>query len=260
MLAIDADFRTSPSIANRVKSLRQLLTNREHGNAIFRTDSIDITTASRLITRNEMPIDLVCSTLQGRMHHLPNEVRVKTLTHSKSIQGKPPCRELKAWRTETVNGATCSVVPGALAPNLPEPETDDRFFSFPLNYNSIAVKIIPYSALGAGFNILRDDHRVFTLRVLNIEETPTTVGISDLFADGAVILSELRIPVRLFGRNGQHLIGGAWSSKTFMSLGQDGRIDLRVVFDGGTGIDHLLQRTKLVDGASRLILLGANTE
>lgn len=166
---------------------------------------------------------------------------------------------------DTVNGATGSVAPVALAPNLPEPETDDlalievrlgyelsenlelfagkldtltfdrnafahgngdeRFFSTPFNYNSIAAKTIPYSALGAGFNIMRDGQRVFTLGVLNSEETPTTVGISDLFAGGAVILSELRIPVRLLGRSGQHLIGGSWSSKTFTSLDQNGRID-----------------------------------
>ena len=166
---------------------------------------------------------------------------------------------------ENVNGATGSLVPVAVALNLPGPEKtdlalievrlgielsenvelfvgkldalsfdrnmfaygngDDRFFSSAFNYNSILKKTIPYSALGTGLNVFRTGERVFTLAVLNSEETPTTTGISDLFANGAVIVSELRLPVTLFGRSGHQTFGGTWSSKTFSSLRQEGRLE-----------------------------------
>ena len=166
---------------------------------------------------------------------------------------------------ESVNGSTGSVIPVALSLNLPEPETtdlalievrfgyelsdnvelffgkldtlkydvnafahgdgDEKFLNTAFNYNPIATKTVPYSVLGAGFHLLRDSERVFTLAVVNSEETPTTVGISELFANGAVIFSELRVPVTLLGRRGHQMIGGSWSSATYTSLRQDGRID-----------------------------------
>ena len=166
---------------------------------------------------------------------------------------------------ENVNGATGSVIPVALSLNLPEPETtdlalievrfgleltdnvqvffgkldtlaydinefahgdgDELFFNTAFNYNPIATKTIPYSVLGAGIDVSRGDERVFTLAVVNSEENPTTVGISELFANGAVIFSELRLPVTLFGRRGHQAIGGSWSSRTYASLRQDGRVD-----------------------------------
>jgi porin len=166
---------------------------------------------------------------------------------------------------ENLNRSTGSVVPVALSLNLPEPETtdlalievrfgleltdnveavfgkldtfaydinafahgdgDENFFNTAFNFNLIATKTIGYSVLGAGLHVSRGDERVFTLMVLNTEENPTTVGISDLFANGAAIFSELRLPVTLLGRRGHQSIGGSWSSKTYDSLRQDGRID-----------------------------------
>jgi porin len=73
--------------------------------------------------------------------------------------------------------------------------------------------------------VSRDGERVFTLGVVNSVETPTTIGISELFANGAVIFSELRVPVTLLGRTGHQAIGGSWSSAKYVSLRQDGRID-----------------------------------
>jgi porin len=166
---------------------------------------------------------------------------------------------------ENVNRSTGSVIPVALSLNLPKPETtdlalievrfgyelsedvelffgkldtlaydrnefahgdgDEKFFNTAFNYNPIATKTIPYSVLGGGFHVSRDGERVFTLGVVNSVETPTTIGISELFANGAVIFSELRVPVTLLGRTGHQAIGGSWSSAKYVSLRQDGRID-----------------------------------
>jgi porin len=166
---------------------------------------------------------------------------------------------------ESVNRSTGSVVPTALILNLPEPATKDlaitqvrfgyqagddvelffgkidtleydsnefadgkggtKFLDSAFNYNPVATRTIPFSTLGAGFSLFHEQERVFTLAVLDSEDTPTTVGLSDLFANGAVIMSELRIPVTLFGRRGHQMFGGSWSSATYDSLRQDGRLD-----------------------------------
>ena len=165
---------------------------------------------------------------------------------------------------ETVNLATGSVIPVAVAPSSPSPTTNDlaltkvrfaykvydnvevflgkidaleettnafadgngteRFFATPFNFYAISVRTIPFSTLAAGFNVIRDEERMFTLAVLNTKDTATTVGISDLFANGAAIFSELRLPLTIRGRRGHQAIGGSWSSATFTSLAQEGRI------------------------------------
>ncbi|WP_197171166.1 carbohydrate porin [Novipirellula aureliae] len=167
---------------------------------------------------------------------------------------------------QTVNPATGSIVPVALLPNLPDADKYDlaltqvlfnyevsdqlelffgkldtlefdtnrfadgngseKFFSSALNYNPAMTRTIPFSTLGAGFNLMRDGERAFTLMVLNTEDTGTTVGISELFAQGAVIVSELALPTNLFGLPGHQRFGGSWSSATYDNLEQDGRITI----------------------------------
>lgn len=166
---------------------------------------------------------------------------------------------------DTVNRSTGSVVPVALLPNLPEPETNDlaltevrfnlelneqvevfcgkidtlvydrnafadgkgaeRFFSTAFNYNPVATRTIPFSTLGCGINLLRDGESVFTLAVFDTEDTGTIIAIDELFAQGAAILTRLRVPVTIMGRRGTHALIGTWSSRTFASLNQTGRID-----------------------------------
>ena len=104
----------------------------------------------------------------------------------------------------------------------------DRFFSTSFNYNPIATRTIPFSTLGAGIAVFDDDpdNPLFTFAVLNAEETPTTVGLSELFADGAAMFAELRIPTQLFGRSGNQRFGGSWSGREYVSLDQDPRVIL----------------------------------
>lgn len=166
---------------------------------------------------------------------------------------------------ETVNRFTGSAVPVALLPNLPESEIDhlaltkvifkqefsdnielffgkidtleydenafaggkgrERFFSSAFNYNPIATRTIPFSTLGAGVTLKADNGTSLSFLVLDTEDTATTVGISELFADGVVLVAELRVPTQFFGRDGEQMFGGSWSGKEFTSLDQEGRIE-----------------------------------
>ncbi|HIK95125.1 MAG TPA: carbohydrate porin [Planctomycetes bacterium] len=166
---------------------------------------------------------------------------------------------------ETVNSDTGSIVPVALLPNLPEPEIDDlaltkvlfthrtsdqfrvffgkidtlefdqngiadgkgreKFFGTAFNYNPIATRTIPFSTLGAGFAVGEDEDPLFVFAVVNTEDTATTSGFNELFAEGAAVFGELRLPTQFFGRSGHQMFGGSWSTRTFTSLDQSQRLE-----------------------------------
>lgn len=67
---------------------------------------------------------------------------------------------------------------------------------------------------------------LFVFAVLNSEDTATTSGFSELFADGAAMFGELRLPMQFFGRSGHQMFGGSWISRTFTSLNQSQRLKL----------------------------------
>lgn len=167
---------------------------------------------------------------------------------------------------QQVNQYTGSAVPVALPVNLPDPSTNDlavtefrfdyeivngtklflgkldtlrydanefatgkgatTFLNSALNYNPVATRTVPFSTIGMGVDVSRRGERVFTFAVLDSQNNPTTSGLSDLFSDGAVIMSELRVPVNLFGRRGHQLLGASYSSATYDNLFQSGRLDL----------------------------------
>ena len=112
---------------------------------------------------------------------------------------------------ESVNSSTGSIIPVALLPNLPEPETNDlaltkilfmyelrdnaeiflgkvdtldydtnefadgkgniKFLSTSFNYNPIATRTIPFSTLGGGINLYYERERAVTFAVLDTEDT-----------------------------------------------------------------------------------------
>jgi porin len=78
-----------------------------------------------------------------------------------------------------------------------------------------------YSTLGAGFVVLQDLQPLFTFSVLNATDTTRTIGFEDLFENGATVLGELRVPTYFFGMPGHQLVGGLWTSRNIVSLGQD---------------------------------------
>jgi len=102
----------------------------------------------------------------------------------------------------------------------------DQFSNMAFVFNPIALRTVPYSTLGAGFVILRDMQPLFTFTVLNSTDTTQTSGFDELFAQGATLNGELRVPTKFFALPGHQLLGGTWSSRDYVALGQDPRIVL----------------------------------
>lgn len=92
--------------------------------------------------------------------------------------------------------------------------------------NPILLRSVPYSTLTAGVSYLYEGQPLLTATILNASDTTRTSGFEELFADGAVLTAEARIPTQFFGKPGHQVFGGAWSSKDFVSLGQDPRFIL----------------------------------
>ncbi len=90
----------------------------------------------------------------------------------------------------------------------------------------IALRTVPYSTLGLGFAYLSDGVPLFSFSVLNATDTTRTSGFDELFAEGVVLTSELRLPTNFFQRPGHQLFGGTWSSRDLIALGQDPRVVL----------------------------------
>lgn len=103
----------------------------------------------------------------------------------------------------------------------------DQFLNMALVADVAAALTIPYSTLGAGFMLVKDNQPWLSVTVLNATDTTKTIGWSELIKyDGIAVSPEMRLPTRFFDRPGHQLIGATWSSKDFLALGQDPRIDL----------------------------------
>lgn len=162
---------------------------------------------------------------------------------------------------ETINEATGAIIPATLAPDLPVSYSDELYLTnvlftqmFSESFGVFAGKLdtldgdmnafahgrgktqfsntafiatpiglrtIVYSTLGTGFLILREGEPIFTFTVLNATDTSRTSGFDELFAHGAAIVPELRLPTNLFGKPGHFLFGASYSTRSFASLEQD---------------------------------------
>ena len=167
---------------------------------------------------------------------------------------------------ETINSDTGAFIPATLSPNLPVADSEDvyltnvlatqmfsenfgvfagkmdtldgdtnafasgrgkdQFSNMAMVINPVALRTVPYSTLGTGFVILREMQPIFTFTVLNATDTTRTSGFDELFADGAALLAQLRLPTNFFCMPGHQLFGATWSSRDFVSLGQDPRFVL----------------------------------
>ncbi len=90
----------------------------------------------------------------------------------------------------------------------------------------LTLRALPYSSLGCGMVLLKDDEPVFNFLVMNPTDTADSAGFDELFAEGVVVSTELRFATDLFGKPGHQLFGATWSSRDFVSLDQDPRIVL----------------------------------
>lgn len=94
----------------------------------------------------------------------------------------------------------------------------DTFMNLGLTLPVTAARTVPYSTLGAGFAVLRDMQPVFSMMVLDTNNTPTTSGFNTFFNNGATILSRVETPVTFLDRPGHQAIWGTYSTGTYSNL------------------------------------------
>jgi len=101
---------------------------------------------------------------------------------------------------------------------------NDQFLNQNLVFNTVTLRTTPVSALGGGFLIVlpREDS-TFAFLVLDPDGTPDEANFDTAFESGVLYSSELRFMVNPFGLKGHQLLGGAFSTKDFISLDQNPR-------------------------------------
>jgi porin len=94
----------------------------------------------------------------------------------------------------------------------------DGFWNLGLSFPVVVARTVPYSTLGAGAAILKDGQPIFTLMVLDTNNTPTTSGFSTFFDNGATIFANLTLPTKFFGLPGQQGLSGTFSTGKYNDL------------------------------------------
>ena len=78
----------------------------------------------------------------------------------------------------------------------------DGFWNLGMSFPVVVARTVPYSTLGAGAAILKTACPIFTLMVLDTNNTPTTSGFNTFFDNGATIFANLTLPTKFFGLPG----------------------------------------------------------
>ncbi len=94
----------------------------------------------------------------------------------------------------------------------------DGFWNLGMSFPLVVARTIPYSTLGAGAAVLKDGAPVFTVMVLDTNNTPTTSGFDQLFSNGATIFANLTLPTKFFGLPGSQGVSGTFSSGNYNDL------------------------------------------
>lgn len=82
----------------------------------------------------------------------------------------------------------------------------------------ILARTVPYSSLGAGFAILDGAEPIFSLLLVDPQNTPTTSGFEELFANGVSLFGNVSIPVKLGDLPGHQQMYFSWSNRTVTAL------------------------------------------
>jgi len=100
---------------------------------------------------------------------------------------------------------------------------DEKFMNLAFSLDPVALRTVPYSALGMGLVFLPIKDLIMTFSAIDTEGVTTRTGFDTLFKDGTTLASEARLTVKPFGLTGHQLISFLWSNKDFTSLSQDPR-------------------------------------
>jgi porin len=107
----------------------------------------------------------------------------------------------------------------------------DAFMNTSFLFNPIFARSVPYSTYGAGFAVLKDLHPIFGVSVFDTNNTSTNSGFNTFFDNGAVVVGQVSLPVKLMGLPGHQGIIGTYSSGRYTSLDQTGFLN-RLVTTG----------------------------
>jgi porin len=94
----------------------------------------------------------------------------------------------------------------------------DGFWNLGMSFPVIVARTVPYSTLGAGAAILKDGAPVFTVMVLDTNNTPTTTGFESFFDNGATIFANATLPTKFFGLPGSQGLSGTFSTGKYNDL------------------------------------------
>lgn len=94
----------------------------------------------------------------------------------------------------------------------------DGFWNLGMAFPVIVARTIPYSTFGAGAAILQNGAPVFTLMVLDTNNTPTTSGFNTFFDNGATIFANATLPTKFFGLPGAQALSGTFSTGRYNDL------------------------------------------
>jgi len=94
----------------------------------------------------------------------------------------------------------------------------DGFWNLGLAFPVAVARTVPYSTLGGGMAVLQKGAPVFTLMVLDTNNTPTTSGFGTLFDNGATILANATLPVTFRGLPGHQSVWGTFSTGKYNDL------------------------------------------
>ena len=99
------------------------------------------------------------------------------------------------------------------------------FMNTSLVFNPIAARTIPYSAAALGVALLRKGVPVFSFTVFDPQER-AVIGLQDLYARGVVLVPDLTLRGRLFGRAGIINLGGTYSTAKYRSVDPAGYLNI----------------------------------
>jgi porin len=92
------------------------------------------------------------------------------------------------------------------------------FLNTSMMFNPVYGRTVPYSTNGVGFVYYQNQQHVFSVSVIDTNNTPTVSGFDTLFSNGATIVGTLNIPTRFFDRPGHQGVGGTYSTGRYSEL------------------------------------------
>ena len=92
------------------------------------------------------------------------------------------------------------------------------FLNTSMMFNPVYGRTVPYSTYGVGFVYYQNRQHIFSVSVIDTNNTPTVSGFDTLFSNGATILAALNIPTRFYDRPGHHGVAGSYSTGRYSEL------------------------------------------